>query len=103
MLGPTGQPCRSRLRHSAAVAHVFDKDAIAVDEAQAARAVARLDAAAASARPTPHLRRLEVGPVVMLRPTPRPSASTKRKRNMRGMTQVHPTNMKSVRAMLPYA
>ncbi len=29
--------------------------------------------------------------------------STKRKRNMRGMTQVDPTNIKSVRAMLPYA
>jgi large subunit ribosomal protein L35 len=29
--------------------------------------------------------------------------STKRKRNMRGMTQVHHTNLKSVRAMLPYA
>ena len=27
--------------------------------------------------------------------------STKRKRNMRGMTQVHDTNMKAVRAMLP--
>jgi len=29
--------------------------------------------------------------------------STKRKRNMRGMVQVHATNIKSVRAMLPYA
>jgi len=29
--------------------------------------------------------------------------STKRKRNMRGMTQVDATNIKSVRAMLPYA
>ena len=29
--------------------------------------------------------------------------STKRKRNLRGMTQVHETNLKSVRAMLPYA
>jgi large subunit ribosomal protein L35 len=29
--------------------------------------------------------------------------STKRKRNMRGMTQVDATNLKSVRAMLPYA
>ncbi len=29
--------------------------------------------------------------------------STKRKRNMRGMTQVDPSNIKSVRAMLPYA
>ena len=29
--------------------------------------------------------------------------STKRKRNMRGMTQVHESNVKQVRAMLPYA
>ena len=29
--------------------------------------------------------------------------TTKRKRNMRGMQQVHETNLKSVRAMLPYA
>ncbi len=29
--------------------------------------------------------------------------STKRKRNMRGMTQVDASNIKSVRAMLPYA
>lgn len=29
--------------------------------------------------------------------------TTKRKRGMRGMTQVHDTNTKSVRAMMPYA
>ena len=29
--------------------------------------------------------------------------STKRKRNMRGMTQVDASNIKSVRAMMPYA
>ncbi len=29
--------------------------------------------------------------------------STKRKRNMRGMQQVDKTNVKSIRAMLPYA
>mgnify|MGYP000949363990 CR=1 FL=1 len=29
--------------------------------------------------------------------------STKRKRGLRGMTQVHETNLDSVRAMLPYA
>ena len=29
--------------------------------------------------------------------------TTKRKRGMRGMTQVHDTNEKSVRAMMPYA
>ncbi len=29
--------------------------------------------------------------------------TTKRKRGMRGMTQVHDTNAKSVRAMMPYA
>jgi large subunit ribosomal protein L35 len=29
--------------------------------------------------------------------------STKRKRNMRGTTQVDATNLKSVRSMLPYA
>ena len=29
--------------------------------------------------------------------------STKRKRNLRGMTAVHATNVRSVRAMMPYA
>ena len=29
--------------------------------------------------------------------------ATKRKRALRGMTQVHETNLKAVRAMLPYA
>jgi large subunit ribosomal protein L35 len=29
--------------------------------------------------------------------------ATKRKRQLRGTTQVDPTNMRSVRAMLPYA
>jgi large subunit ribosomal protein L35 len=29
--------------------------------------------------------------------------TTKRKRGMRGMTQVHETNIVSVRAMMPYA
>lgn len=29
--------------------------------------------------------------------------ATKRKRELRGTTQVHETNLKSVRAMLPYA
>lgn len=29
--------------------------------------------------------------------------TTKNKRQLRGMTQVHPSNWRSVRAMLPYA